>query len=98
MLILVTPSQPLGFARGSGARAASVEQLVRLWDQIIAPGTGTGDTADLLRRRFAPRKLTPADVAYPDLRDHAVRQALLEHIERSLPPLAPAGAAVGGRT
>ncbi len=94
VLILVTPSQPLGFARGAGARAASVEQLIRLWDQIIAPGTGTGATAEVLRRRFPARMVTPADVAFPDLRDDTVRQTLLDHLERSLPP--PVAAIPGG--
>lgn len=97
VLILVTPSQPLGFARGTGARAAAVEKLIELWDQVIEPGTGAGATAELLRRRFPARKVTPADVAFPDLRDSAVRQALLERIEQSLPPQPTAPAATGSR-
>jgi tetratricopeptide (TPR) repeat protein len=98
VLILVTPSQPLGFARGTGARAAAVEKLVELWDQVIEPGTGAGATAELLRRRFPARKVTPADVAFPDLRDSTVREALLERIEQNLPPPPVAPAARNHRT
>jgi hypothetical protein len=42
--------------------------------------------------------VTPADVAFPDLRDSTVREALLERIEQNLPPPPVAPAARNHRT
>jgi Tfp pilus assembly protein PilF len=90
VLVLVTPSQPLGFARaaaaGTAARAAAVQQLIELWDQIVEPATGVTRGAELLRRRFSGRRVAAADVLWPALRDGALLQAVLAHVERTLPP------------
>mgnify|MGYP000455663065 CR=1 FL=1 len=72
---------------------ADLQALREAGLSLVYVGAESGDD-EVLRRRFPARMVTPADVAFPDLRDDTVRQTLLDHLERSLPP--PVAAIPGG--
>ncbi len=76
VLVLVTPSQPLGIARAT-KRGDAAERLIEFWDRVIEPAHGG---APLIKRLESKRLFTrPAagDVALRDLRDREVLDALI---------------------
>lgn len=79
VIILVTPSAPLGFV-SQQRRGEAVQQLLRLWGSVIEPGHGIAATADRLsKRRFFSRG-SHGDVQARDLRDPMLMREFLAGI------------------
>jgi len=83
VIILVTPSQPLGIAR-TVSRNPALERLVALWDQVIEPRHGGAALVERLRRTPLFSRAAAGDVGVRDLAEPAVRQALAAALLRPL--------------
>ena len=90
VIILVTPSQPLGIAR-TAARNVALERLVALWDQVIEPRHGGAALIERLRATPGFSRAAAGDVGVRDLAEPAVRQAFAAALLRPL--IAPGGRA-----
>ena len=90
VIILVTPSQPLGIAR-TAARNLALERLIALWNQVIEPRHGGAALIERLRRTPAFSRAAAGDVGVRDLAEPAVRQAFAAALLRPL--VAPAARA-----
>lgn len=71
VLVLVTPSLPVGFAR-AGDTSPAVKQLIELWDQVIEPHQGLEPLVERIRRSPKFTRAAAADVAMRELRDPSV--------------------------
>ncbi len=76
VLVLVTPSQPLGVAR-STKRGDAAERLIEFWDRVIEPSHGGAPLIKRLESRRLFTRPAAGDVALRDLRDHEVLTALI---------------------
>lgn len=76
VLVLVTPSEPAGFARGRRSQPA-LERLIALWDQVIEPRTGLEALVRRLERSPRFTRAAAGDVYVRPLSDPAVMGGLL---------------------
>lgn len=85
VIILVTPSTPLGMQTAS-TRGESVRRLMQLWDTLIEPEHGLDALATRIQKRKFFSRASVGDVQARDLHDVALRDAFLASIspERGL--------------
>ena len=83
MIILVTPSRPLGIARTASPNAA-VERLIALWDEVIEPRHGAPALVERLRNARAFSRAAAGDVGVRDLSESALRLAFVAAIRQPL--------------
>ena len=76
VIILVTPSSPLGLQTGD-SRGDSVRKLTQLWDTLIQPEHGIGALATRIQKRKFFSRASVGDVQARDLGDSALRDAFL---------------------
>jgi Tfp pilus assembly protein PilF len=81
VLVLVTPSQSQGVARGP-QRSKAVEQLLELWDRIVEPNHGP---VPLLKRLISEMVFTraePSDIVIRDLKNRQVLESFVADLGR----------------
>lgn len=83
VIILVTPSQPLGIAR-TASRNAAVDRLVALWDEVIEPRHGAPALVDRLRNMRGFSRAAAGDVGVRDLSQAALRRAFAAALRQPL--------------
>lgn len=76
VIILVTPSRPLGLAT-SERRGDAVQKLMRLWDTLVEPNHGIAATADRFQQSRFFSRASVSDVGVRDLHDPQLRHAFL---------------------
>ena len=84
VLILVTPSQPVGLVTPSAGRSEAVERLARLWDRVIEPEHGLKGLAQRFDKRLSYHRPVVGDVQVRDLRDPRLRAAVLDALGRAV--------------
>ena len=85
VIILVTPSAPLGLQTGD-TRGDAVRKLTQLWDTLAQPEHGLGAVATRIQKRKFFSRGSVGDVQARDLGDVALRDAFLASLspERGL--------------
>lgn len=84
VIILVTPSAPVGFATAP-RRGEATERLLQLWDTLIEPKHGLGALADRIGKSRFFSRASAGDVRPRDLHDAGLRQAFLASLGASAP-------------
>ena len=79
VIILVTPSAPLGLQTGD-TRGDSVRKLTQLWDTLIQPEHGLNALATRIQKRKFFSRGSVGDVQARDLSDSALRDAFLSSL------------------
>ncbi|MFN8850681.1 MAG: hypothetical protein ACK5W4_13400 [Inhella sp.] len=89
VIVLVTPSLPLGLARTT-ARSPALDRLIALWDEVIEPRMGGPALVNRLRKLPSFTRAAAGDALVRDLSDPAVRRALVASLEGLPGAVAPA--------
>lgn len=76
VIILVTPSRPLGLATGE-QRGEAVQKLMRLWDTLVEPHHGLAAAATRIQESRFFSRASVADVGVRDLHDPQLRRVFL---------------------
>lgn len=76
VIILVTPSRPLGLDTGD-TRGAAVQKLTRLWNTLVEPHHGLDAAATKIQHSPFFSRASVSDVGVRDLRDPQLRRAFL---------------------
>lgn len=85
VIILVTPSTPLGMQTAS-TRGDSVRRLMQLWDTLIEPEHGLDALATRIQKRKFFSRASVGDVQARDLHDVALRDAFLASLSPEREP------------
>ncbi|MEP6906454.1 MAG: hypothetical protein ABI858_00510 [Pseudoxanthomonas sp.] len=85
VIILVTPSAPLGLQTGD-TRGDAVRKLTQLWDTLAQPEHGLGALATRIQKRKFFSRGSAGDVQARDLGDSALRDAFLASLSSGRAP------------
>ena len=85
VIILVTPSAPLGFQTGD-TRGDAVRKLTQLWETLAQPEHGLGALATRIQKRRFFSRGSVGDVQARDLGDRNLRDAFLASLSSGRAP------------